>query len=76
MSHLIVLLANSVRESAKMRFSCFSLSAPIAKINNLQQFNLRALVISACIEVTNLIHEIELVVYLDKVVKLKVQPVL
>lgn len=75
MSHLIVLLANSVRESAKMRFSCFSLSEPIAKINDPQKFHLCTLVVPACIEVTNLIHEIELVVYLDKVVKLKVQPV-
>ena len=64
------------KKSEKCDFSCFSLSRPIAKINDPQQLNLCGLVVSTCIKIGNLIHEIELFVYLYKMIKLKVQPVL
>ena len=51
------------------------LHSPIGIIDNSQQLNLCTRVVSTGIEVSNLVYEVQLIVDLHKVIKLKIQPV-
>lgn len=65
----------SLRESAKNAILCFLLFGPIAKITNPQKLYLCGRVFSTGIKIGYFIHEIKLFIYLNKVIKLKIQPV-
>lgn len=53
----------------------FSTLSPIVKISNPQQLHLCVCAIPTCIKVSNLIHEVPLLVYPNEVIKLKIQPI-